>query len=245
MVSACGHRTPAKGWLIKNSMKISSTKLIESNYTMHCIHWLLEQCCCQRENAVIKFQVEILRAEAMSRFSLMLGLNPLGQEQYLEIWKFQVRIKRSTWLHRVLTVAYGIFGHSTWDRVPWRGLDLGPLHWECILFPAGPPGSSQTCSALFFQNSMLLIHMRVNKIFTWLFLLDSHSSHDFTSCSKACAPLPPGWGSYICPPTSRLWACHFLSLRLSFLVYSTVGDKEGSLQRLWGCVMHGESRAQD
>ena len=52
---------------------------------MHCIHWLLEQCCGQRENAVIKFQVEILRAEAMSRFSLMLGLNPLGQEQYLEI----------------------------------------------------------------------------------------------------------------------------------------------------------------
>ena len=126
MVSACGHRTPAKGRLIKNSMKISWTKLIESNYTMHCIHWLLEQCCGQRENAVIKFQVELLRAEAMSRFSLMLGLNPLGQEQYLEIWKFQVKKKRFTWLHQVLTVAYGISGYSMRDLVPWPGVEPGP-----------------------------------------------------------------------------------------------------------------------
>ena len=42
--------------------------------------------------------------------------------------------------------------------------------------------------------------MCANKIFMWLFLLGSHSSHNFTSCSETCAPLPTGRGSYVSPP---------------------------------------------
>ena len=44
------------------------------------------------------------------------------------------------WLHWVLvgtcrnfTAACWIFSCSSWDPVPWPGIEPGPLHWECSL----------------------------------------------------------------------------------------------------------------
>ena len=39
-------------------------------------------------------------------------------------------------------MAHEIFSFGLWDLVPWPGLDLGPLYWECRVLVPGPPGKS-------------------------------------------------------------------------------------------------------
>ena len=49
----------------------------------------------------------------------------------------------SVYLIMVFVVAHRIFGCSMQDLVPRPGIEPWPLHWECGVLAAGPPGKSQ------------------------------------------------------------------------------------------------------
>ena len=59
---------------------------------------------------------------------------------------------RATELTELIYLAAPGFSYSVWDLVPWPGsTNLGPLHWECGILAAGPPGKSPCC-IIFFSH---------------------------------------------------------------------------------------------
>ena len=61
-----------------------------------------------------------------------------------------------------LAVAQGIFSCCMWDLVPWPGIELVPLHWECRVLATGPPGESPAFLLFlflsFFLSSLLMLY---------------------------------------------------------------------------------------
>ena len=41
-----------------------------------------------------------------------------------------------------------------WDRVPWPGMKLRPLHWELRVLTTGSPEKSQVKSSVFYKSSL-------------------------------------------------------------------------------------------
>ena len=45
--------------------------------------------------------------------------------------------------NRSQSQSLGSFSCSTWDLVPWAGIEPSPLHWEHRVLATGPPGTSK------------------------------------------------------------------------------------------------------
>ena len=47
---------------------------------------------------------------------------------------------------------------AMWDLVPWPGMELGSLHWECGTLATGPPRSTP---GLYVLNVGHVVHLRL------------------------------------------------------------------------------------
>lgn len=143
----------------------------------------------------------------------MVGLNPLQTRTIFRKLLKKFQVKKQVYL-AAPGLTCGMWG-LLWQH-EGSSSDQG-LNWDLCTgsvtsLPLDHQGSSQTCSALIFSETLLLVHMCVNKIFTCLstrFPLLSHFHFLLKSLRSTptwtrilLLPLPPGSG-----------ACHFLSLR--------------------------------
>ena len=67
-----------------------------------------------------------------------------------------------------------------WDLVPWPGLKLGPLHWECAVLATGPPWKSPAFSFKCKKNLCQDEYQGANHLF---------SSQSFTVSNFRFKPL--------------------------------------------------------